>query len=462
MRILNDTTIVAISSASGIEGAIGIVRLSGVDALKIANKVFKSKSGKPLSKETSRYMMYGHITSDDKIYDEVLAVYFAKPHTYTTEDLVEFQCHGNVHMLDEIVSLLIKNGATQAENGEFTKRAFLGGRLDLSQAEAVMDMVSAKTSKGFDIALKQLGGYIGRKIDPMLDKFTDLLAQIEVTIDYPDEDIEALETEAIKKELELISADITDMISSFDNGKIYKEGITMSIIGIPNVGKSSFMNSLLNEERAIVTDIAGTTRDIIKEWVNIEGIPVNIIDTAGIRATEDVVEKIGVEKSKEIFNESDFSVIMLSANEKLTDDEKLFIELSKGKKSIILINKCDLKAEKTIDDVLAINQNAKVINVSVKNEIGIDEFKSQFKKMMLNENITNKSSANITNKRHLSALMRGKESVADALNSLNMNTQLDLVQIDLLNAYTYLGEITGKTIDDDVVGRIFEKFCLGK
>ncbi|PID83021.1 MAG: tRNA uridine-5-carboxymethylaminomethyl(34) synthesis GTPase MnmE [Clostridiales bacterium] len=462
MKLIDKSTIVSIATAKSVESAIGIIRLSGNDAVSIANLVFKSRSGKILDNSTARLMLYGNIVSEDKIYDEVLAVYFPAPNSYTTEDVVEFQCHGNAVILDEIVKLIIKNGAIIAEKGEFTKRAFLGGRLDLSQAEAVMDMISAKTKAGFDIALNQLSGSIGRNIDYMLEKFTDLLAKIEVTIDYPDEDIETLEYESIRKDLNLINNKIEVMIKSFDSGKIYRDGISMAIIGTPNVGKSSFMNRLLNEERAIVTNIPGTTRDIIKEWVNIEGVPVNIIDTAGIRITDDVVEKIGVEKSKEIFNNSDFVVLVLDATNELSEDEKYFISLVKEKKSIVMLNKTDLNCKIHTEDIKKIYEKDSIIECSMLYEHGIDEFKNMFKSIFLNENISVNSMETITNSRHLSSLINGQNSINEALKAMDGSMHLDLIQIDLLNAYTSLGEITGKTIDEDVVNRIFEKFCLGK
>ncbi len=462
MNMMDDRTIVAVATAMGVESAIGIVRISGEDALRIADSVFVSKSGKSLAKANPRTLLYGHISDESKVFDEVLAVYFKAPYSYTTEDVVEFQCHGNVNVLHDIVHLLIKNGCFPAEAGEFTKRAFLGGRIDLSQAEAVMDMVSAKTIEGFDIALKQLGGSVGKKIDRLLDAFTDMLAKIEVTIDYPDEDIDEVEAQAIKVELLNVLQEIQQLVESFDSGKIYKDGLSMAIIGSPNVGKSSFMNLLLGEDRAIVTDVPGTTRDIIKEWVDISGIPVNLIDTAGIRYTDDIVEKIGVEKSKEIFNQSDFVVVVVSSSEKLTEEEKKFVSLTKGKKSIVVLNKIDLDIQTTASDIRAINPDALIVECSMKNEIGIEEFKSAFKDEVVSKSVVKKDSEQITNARHLSALLRAKDAIEEAANSLDNNMELDLVQIDLLNAYNYLGEITGKTVDEDVVNRIFEKFCLGK
>ncbi len=462
MKMIDDRTIVAIATASGVESAIGIIRISGEEALAIARSVFVSKSGKQLSKDSARSLLYGYIKDEDRVYDEVLAVYFNAPYTYTTEDVVEFQCHGNINILNDIVNLLIKKGCMPAESGEFTKRAFLGGRLDLSQAEAVMDMVSAKTTEGFDIALKQLGGSVGRKINSLLDVFTDMLAKIEVTIDYPDEDIEEVETNSIREELESVLVDIDEMIASFDSGKIYKDGLSMAIIGSPNVGKSSFMNLLLGEDRAIVTNVPGTTRDIIKEWVDISGIPVNLIDTAGIRNTDDIVEKIGVEKSKEIFNSSDFVVVVVSASESLTSEEKDFIALTKGKKSIVVLNKIDLEKKTKTEDILSINPKVLIVECSMKEEVGIEDFKTAFKNEVISKAVIKKDSEKITNSRHLAALMRAKESIQEAVSSMENGVELDLVQIDLLNAYSFLGEITGKTVDEDVVNRIFEKFCLGK
>ncbi len=458
----NKSTIVSVATPLSHEGAIGIIRISGNQALRIADSVFLSKKGKKLSDFPVQKMVYGHVRKGDKIYDEVLAVYFKAPYSYTAEDIVEIHCHGNISRLMEINALFISLGCVPAESGEFTKRAFLNGRIDLSQAEAVMDLISAKTSKGFDIAMNNLKGGITKEIDVELEKLTDLLAKIEVTIDYPDEDIEVIETKKIKEGLIDILQSLDLFIKNYDKGKLMKEGLSVAIIGSPNVGKSSLMNFLLKEERAIVTDIAGTTRDVLKEWVNFAGVPVHLIDTAGIRETDDVVEKIGVEKSKESFNNADLIIMILSADEDIRTEEKELLELTKGKKTIILINKIDLESKIRKDDVKKYNEKAKILEISVKNKLGIDKLEEAFLDMVEMGELNAKENDFILNQRQLSSIIRSKSGIENALSSLQDGMPLDIIEVDLINAYDALGEVIGKKVDIDVIDRIFEKFCLGK
>ncbi len=456
------TTIVSIATPLSQEGAIGIIRITGDMAIKIADSVFLSKKGKKLSSYPVQKMVYGHIIKDKKVYDEVLAVYFKAPYSYTAEDVVEIHCHGNIASLVKINSLFISLGCEPAKEGEFTKRAFLNGRLDLSQAEAVMDLISAKTSQGFDIALKQLKGNMSKEIDNELEKLTDLLARIEVTIDYPDEDIEEAEEESIKQSLNDVKSNLEMFIEDYERGKLLREGISLAIIGVPNVGKSSLMNFLLKEDRAIVTEIAGTTRDVLKEWVSIAGFPVNLIDTAGIRTTDDVVEKIGVERSKEIFNDADLVITIVSADKKISDDEKNLLELTSKKKSIVLINKIDLDAKISKDDVKKYAPNSEIVEVSIKNNIGLDKLERAFLDIVEAGKLHSKDGEFIINQRQLSSIIRAKNGIENALNSLNTGMTLDVIEVDLINAYDALGEVVGKTVDEDVINRIFEKFCLGK
>ncbi len=460
--MFDNTTIVSIATPLSQEGAIGIIRITGEQAISIADSVFLSKKGKNLSSYPVQKMVYGHIIKDEKVYDEVLAVYFKGPRSYTAEDLVEIHCHGNIASLIKINSLFISLGCVPAKEGEFTKRAFLNGRIDLSQAEAVMDLISAKTSQGFDIALNQLKGNMSREVDIELDKLTDLLARIEVTIDYPDEDIEVIEQEKIKEVLIEVNENLQKFIDDFDRGKLLREGVSVAIIGVPNVGKSSLMNFLLKEDRAIVTEIAGTTRDVLKEWVSIAGFPVNLIDTAGIRNTEDLVEKIGVEKSKEIFNQADLIITIIAADSEISEDEKELLELSEEKKSIVLINKIDLDVKTTIDDVKKYSPNSEVVEVSIKNRIGLEKLEDAFLNIVHSGDLHSKDGQFIINQRQLSSITRSKNSIENAINSLNSGMPLDVIEVDLINAYDALGEVAGKTVDEDVINRIFEKFCLGK
>lgn len=461
-KSINASTIVAVATPLSSEGAIGIIRLSGEKAIKYAEEVFISKNGKKLSEYSPQRMVYGNIVFQNKVYDEVMAVYFKSPFSYTTEDVVEIQCHGNIASLIKINSLFISLGASPAERGEFTKRAFLGGRIDLSQAESVMDMVSAKTPKGFSVALNGLRGGITKEVRLLTETLTDLLAKIEVCIDYPDEDIENIERNEISEILNTSLIKLDEFEKSFQRGSLLKEGVSMAIIGVPNVGKSSLMNYLLREERAIVTDVPGTTRDILKEWVNIGGIPVHLIDTAGIRDTEDVVEKIGVEKSKEIFNEADIVIMVLSACEEITEFEKEILEMADKKKSIIILNKIDLKQKIKIKDIKKISRNSEVLEISIKEKKGLKSIEDKFLDIVSGGNFFSKDSDFVINQRQFFSIVRAKNSIKTAYEAIEKQMPLDLLEIDLINAYDALGEITGQTVDEDVINRIFEKFCLGK
>ncbi len=457
-----NSTIVSVATPLSHEGAIGIIRVSGEEAIKIADSLFVSKKGLKLSDFPVQKMVYGHIKKDDKIYDEVLAVYFKAPYSYTAEDTVEIHCHGNISRLIDINSLFISEGCIPAESGEFTKRAFLNGRIDLSQAEAVMDLISAKTTKGFDLALNQLKGAVTKEIDVELDKLTDLLARIEVTIDYPDEDIEVVERESIKSGLEDVLTSLKSFIVDYDKGKLIREGLSVAIIGSPNVGKSSLMNFLLKEDRAIVTEIAGTTRDVLREWVNFAGVPIHLIDTAGIRETDDVVEQIGVEKSKESFNQADLVIMILSCDKNLTENEIELLELSSDKKTIVLINKIDLEAKLALEDVKNYAKNASIVEVSIKNKMGLEKLEEAFLSMVASGELHSKDSDFIINQRQLSSIIRAKDGIEAAINSLDAGMPLDIIEVDLINSYDALGEVIGKKVDIDVIDRIFEKFCLGK
>lgn len=458
---VNNPTIVGIATPLSSEGAIGIIRLSGPEALELASKVFCSKSGKQLNQMDSRLMHYGHIIYEDKNYDEVMCVCFKGPKSYTTEDVVEFHCHGNSQQLILLNSLFVKLGAEPASRGEFTKRAFLGGRIDLSQAEAIMDMISAKSSRSFDLALKQLGGRLYKKCAEISEELTDLMARIEVCIDYPDEDIELIEVAEIRTKLEELVERIALILKDADRGSIVRDGINVAIVGIPNVGKSSLMNFMLNEDRAIVTDIPGTTRDILREWVQIAGLPVHLIDTAGIRQTEDVVEKIGVERSKEMFNEADIVIIVLAKDMELSEDERELLELADARKAIILINKSDLEPRLSLEEVRSHNETAVLCEVSVKTSRGLDHFVKEFEKLALGSQGAERGEI-LLNSRQYSALDKARTSLLSALKAINDGYAIDLIEIDLIAAFDSIGEITGASVGEDVVNRIFEKFCLGK
>lgn len=463
---MNDI-IVAIATAKS-ESAIGIIRMSGQGCIDIADKVFRAKNDKKLSDFSNRYMAYGKIydVSLNKSYDEVMAVYMKAPYTYTKEDIVEIYTHGNYIIMTEILKLLISLGARLADAGEFTKRAFLSGRIDLTQAEAIMDMVGAKTKKGFEIAKTQLEGSLGRSIEEICENMTTLLAKIEVTIDYPDEDIEMIEKREIVSELENINSVIYKLLNTYQSGKIIKEGLSLAIVGKPNAGKSSILNTILNEDRAIVSNIAGTTRDIITEDINIRGIKISAIDTAGIRETDDFIEKIGVEKSKKVFNDSDIILFVMDISKEIEKEDMEIIEKIGQKPCIICLNKSDLPKKLDIEKLKSILcenvKNFDLIETSTVNKIGIDDIENCIEKIVINDNIILKDSMIITNIRHYEALYNANECIKTALNSIKLNIPIDVIEVDLQNAYSYLGAIVGKTVSEDVITRIFERFCLGK
>lgn len=464
--MINDDIIVAIATAKA-ESAIGIIRMSGQGSIELADKVFKGAKSQSLSEFPDRRINYGHIIADDRVYDEVMALYMLPPRTYTKEEIVEIYTHGNYALMQEIMQLLIKLGARPAEAGEFTKRAFLNGRLDLSQAEAVMDIISAKTKQGIEIARNQLEGKYSSQIDAICEKLTDLMAQIEVCIDYPDEDIEMISTQEIKSQLEELDVQICGFLSSYDSGKIIKEGIRISIIGRANAGKSSLLNSILREDKAIVTHIEGTTRDVIEEYANINGIPVILMDTAGLRDTQDYIEKIGIEKSKSSLNQADFVILVMdiSKNFEYGTAENLFKECDKPK--ILCLNKIDLNisdVEKRIEEIIYHLEISKedVIMMSVLENKGIDDLSNKIEKMILCGNIQGKESGIVTNFRHYEAFYKAQRSISAAIESLNIDMPLDIIELDLNEAYQSLGEISGKTVSTDVINRIFQKFCLGK
>lgn len=457
--MVNDT-IVAISTAIG-DGAIGIVRMSGENALHILNEVFFTKNDK---KKTfiSREMSYGFIKKDGLILDEVMAVYMSGPKTYTTEDLVEIYCHGGIISIKRVLDLLLESGARIAEAGEFTKRAFLNGRLDLSQAEAVMDMVSAKTEKGFDVAYNQLEGLLSTRINNIRNKLLKVIAHLEVCIDYPEEDIEELTYSEILKDFTTIKDELVGILSNAKNGRILREGIKIAIIGKPNVGKSSLLNALLREARAIVTDIAGTTRDVIEEHLNIQGIPIRIIDTAGIRKTSDQIEKIGVERSKEIFNEADMILFVLNSSEPLSDEDRDLIELVSNKKSIVILNKIDLKAQLEINHIEKIFNDRQIIKTSLLKDEGIMDVENAIVNMVYDGDLKASDDNILSNVRHIDAIRNGLTSIEAAINAAKSNMPYDFIEVDSMDCLDYLGEVTGETVENDIVNKIFGQFCLGK
>ncbi len=470
-----EETIAAIATAPG-EGGIGIVKISGMKSVDILKSVFRYKSGGRILEIQERRMVYGDIVSEDGIIDEAMVVCMKAPHTYTGEDVVEIQCHGSIISLRRILSLVISRGAVLAQRGEFTKRAFLNGRLDLSQAEAVIDVVRARSDRGYDSAVSQLQGSLSTVIGDIRGKLADLLAEVVAHIEYPEEDFEELTYASIISRLNEISASVKKLADSADTGRAIRDGLKISIVGKPNVGKSSLMNSILKVDRAIVTDIPGTTRDLIEEFASIEGIPVRIIDTAGIRATDDSIEKIGIEKSREAISSSDLVLMMLDSSASLEDEDLQILSLLEGKKYIIILNKCDLPQiidreylsglEKRGDDVfsdkLFIGAEPVILKLSTVTGEGIDALTDEIKKYVYNGQIVPENELLITNVRHSALLEEALQSIFDAVGMLENGEALDFAECDIRSAWLSLGEITGEAVTDDIIQEVFSRFCLGK
>ena len=456
-----EDTIAAVATAYG-EGGIGIIRISGEKSLDILRDIFEF--GGETREIQSRRMTYGRIIDKENncIIDEVLAVYMKGPKTYTAEDVVEINCHGSVVSLRKTLELVLRKGARMAEPGEFTKRAFLNGRLDLSQAEAVIDVVKAKTDRSFDVAISQLEGGLSLKISEIRQKLLDLLVDITVNIDYPDEDIEEITYENIEQNILLIANMIEKLLSTASTGRMIREGIRIAIVGKPNVGKSSLMNGLLKESRAIVTEVPGTTRDTIEEALSIRNIPVYLVDTAGIRDTSDKVEKIGIEKSKEAFNNADFVIFIIDGSRALSIEDEQIADHLEGKKSLVLINKCDLARAVEIKDVRKLVTDADIIETSLADGSGIDEIEEFIENMVYGGEISQSHSTMVNNVRHIDLLARSRDSLNDARSMTAAGQALEFIEVDVRSAYESLGEITGETVSDDIINEVFARFCLGK
>jgi tRNA modification GTPase len=454
-------TIAAVATSLG-EGGIAIIRVSGVDSLKMVSTIFKGKNDRSLQDIKSYTMRYGHVIDREssEIIDEVVISYMKGPRSFTAEDTVEINCHGGVVATNRVLEEVIKAGARLAEPGEFTKRAFLNGRIDLSQAEAVIDIIRAKTELSMKSALAQSEGRVSREIKALRDKLLGIIAHIEATVDYPEDDLEETTSKITASQLSSVLSEIEKLLSSADEGKILREGLDTVIIGKPNVGKSSLLNALLMETRAIVTDIPGTTRDVIEEFMNIDGVPVKIIDTAGIRETEDIVEKIGVEKSKEKINEADLIILMLDVSRTLDTEDLEIIDYIKDRKYVVLLNKSDLPNRLNNEKLGALSSQF-IIEVSAKTGEGLDRLKNVIKELFFKGEVTSKD-AMITNARHKQALIRAKEGCTAALQALKDTFAIDLASIDARNAWMSLGEITGETLEEDIIDKIFSEFCVGK
>ena len=454
-------TIAAISTPPG-EGAISIVRMSGEEAVSIAQKVF---SGKDLTQAKSHTINYGHIV-DPKTHeeiDEVMVSLMLAPKTFTREDVVEINCHGGIVATNRILQLLLVNGARLAEPGEFTKRAFLHGRIDLTQAESVMDLIRAKTDRSMKIALNQLDGNLSHLIDSLRKDILDVLAQVEVNIDYPEyDDVEEMTTKLLREKAIEIKQRIEQLLKTASQGKIMREGLATALVGRPNVGKSSLLNHLLHEDKAIVTDVAGTTRDVIEEYVNVSGVPLKLIDTAGIRETDDKVEKIGVERSKKAIEQSDLVLLVLNAAESLTKEDLELIRLTNDKKRIIILNKTDLEEKLDCKELAKISENAPVYATSILKNEGVEALEEAISKLFFNGIENSQSTVMVTNARHIALLKKAQNSLDSVLEGISSGMPVDLVQIDMTEAWNLLGEITGESYEDELLDQLFSQFCLGK
>lgn len=457
-------TIAAISTALG-EGAIGIVRLSGDDAFSIADKIVKLYKNKTVSNVDSHTINYGHIvdpTNNEKI-EEVMVVKMASPRTYTCEDVVEINCHGGLVTIQKILSLCLDNGARLAEPGEFTKRAFLNGRIDLSQAEAVIDFIKSKTEEASMLANNQMQGRLSKLIKKLREEILDILAVVEVNIDYPEyDDLEIETTKTILEKSKSIKNSLENLLDTSKQGKIIKEGLNTAIIGRPNVGKSSLLNNLLQENKAIVTDIAGTTRDVLEEYVNIKGVPIKLIDTAGIRETNDIVEQIGVERSKKELEHADLVLFLLNSSEQLTEKDRELLKLTENKQTIVILNKLDLETKIDIEEVRELAYNHPIIKTSMTTYEGIELLEKNIRDMFFDGKAKPKDATYLSNTRQVNLIKKALDSLNEAISAAELGLEVDMVLIDYTNTFNLLGEVIGENSSDELINELFSRFCLGK
>ncbi|MGG1165612.1 tRNA uridine-5-carboxymethylaminomethyl(34) synthesis GTPase MnmE [Bacillus mycoides] len=454
-------TIAAISTALG-EGAIAIVRVSGDDAIEKVDRIFK---GKDLTQVSSHTIHYGHIVDLDtnQVIEEVMVSIMRAPRTFTRENIVEINCHGGLVSVNKVLQLILAQGVRLAEPGEFTKRAFLNGRIDLSQAEAVMDLIRAKTDRAMNVAINQMEGRLSKLIGYLRQEILETLAHIEVNIDYPEyDDVEEMTHNILIEKATHVRAEIAKILETSKQGKILREGISTAIIGRPNVGKSSLLNSLVQEKKAIVTDIAGTTRDVIEEYVNVRGVPLKLIDTAGIRETEDIVERIGVERSKEMMSQADLVLIVVNYSEALTNEDEDLFRAVQGKDFIVIVNKTDLPQEIDMERVTDLAVGNRVITTSLIEEQGIDELEKAIADLFFEGTIDSADMTYVSNARHIGLLTQAGRTINDAIEAIENGVPIDMVQIDLTRAWEILGEITGDTVHESLIDQLFSQFCLGK
>ncbi len=457
-------TIAAISTPMG-EGAIAIVRLSGEEAIPITDQLFKGANGKTLAEQGSHTIHYGHLydPKSSEIVEEVMVSVMKGPKTFTKEDVVEINCHGGIVSVNRVLQLVLRYGARLAEPGEFTKRAFLNGRIDLSQAEAVIDLIRAKTDRAMNVALGQMEGRLSRLIRRLRQEILEILAHIEVNIDYPEyDDVEEMTHQMLLPKARHVRDELHKLLQTSQQGKILREGLSTVIVGRPNVGKSSLLNSLVQENKAIVTDIPGTTRDVIEEFVNVRGVPLRLLDTAGIRETEDIVERIGVERSRQVLKEADLILLVLNYSDKLTKEDENLFEAVKGMDTIVIVNKTDLPQQIDIKRVQELAKEHKIVSTSLLEDSGVEELEEAIASLFFAGSIEAKDATYVSNSRHIALLNQGLQAIEEAISGAQMGTPIDIVQIDLTRTWELLGEIIGDSIHDSLIDQLFSQFCLGK
>ncbi len=458
-----DDTIAAIATAPGI-GGIGIIRVSGPEACDVVNRIFHSKQSVPLGERQTRTIHYGHIVHPKagKTLDEVIVVLMKGPHSYTAEDVVEIQCHGGFVSVREILKVLLSEGVRQAEEGEFTKRAFLNGRIDLTQAEAIIDIIDAKTEQSLEVAVNQLDGTLSKYIRALRDELIAMIAHLEVTIDYPEEDIEEVSAQEVRTGLAPILEKMDTLLATAQRGKLLRDGVMVSIIGRPNAGKSSLMNALLREDRAIVTNIPGTTRDSIEEFLTIQGIPVRLIDTAGIRETEDIVESMGVEKARQYLDKADVVVLVIDGSKPLEPEEQELLQLITNRPSIIFLNKADKVQCVSKEEIAALGTFTEIVTISAAQGEGMEEMARVITSLVQGGSVQASHEAMLSNVRHITLMEQAKVSLDQSILAIDSGMPIDLIVTDIRAAWELLGDITGESLRESMVDELFKRFCLGK
>ena len=453
-------TIAAIATQLG-ESGIGVIRISGSKAYDVGDAIFKSKSSLPLAQRRDRSIQYGLIVDDDgKAVDEVILLIMKGPRSYTAEDVLEIQCHGGRQSLSEILGLVLRHGARLANPGEFTQRAFVNGRLDLAQAEAVMDVIQAKSAQGLTSAVSQLEGRLSRVVGDMRLHLTDFITRLEVTVDYPEEDLEEIEVPDIAGAIRDMERRLDDMLAESKSGRMMRDGVMAAIAGTPNAGKSSLLNRFLETERAIVTDVPGTTRDVIEEWITIQGVPICLVDTAGIRSTDDTVEQIGVRRAKEYMDRADIILVVVDQSRPLQEEDRQILETARGRQALIVLNKEDLQPVFATEELQS--YGLPLLSISASTGAGMGELKDAMLSLALQQGLTAAQSALLANTRHIELVRQSREALQRALDTIEAGMPVDCAIVDIREAWELLGSITGDTVHDDIIEEIFSRFCLGK